>query len=428
VRGFAFIGLGILGVLTACGGSTTHSTATEDAGASTGDDAGVVAADAGVDAAPDPGSDVYPAPHHPIPQMTDLGGPVLKNIKVVTVTYVGEAERDMLRSFDDAIVQGAWWSTVSAGYGIGNGSSGGYVELPDDVSGKTIDDQDIQGKLYTLVGNGTLPKPDENTLYVLFFPAAATLTMGGSTGCTAYSWAGYHTSTGVNVNGATVEVAYAVIPDCGGGRTVTSSHEIIEAATDPHVQSQTAYYGVNLPWFGGNGGEVADVCDYGIPPTDVATGQIVSRSWSNGAAAASKDPCQPSPVGSIYFNVAIDTHEQYLTQFQIGTRMSEGYVTVHLGSSATVPLEVFSEAALPNDLQLSVSGVPQYGRLGTRTLPIVAGVTTSLSAATGRNGTHPTLTISADATTRPGQYKFVARALLDSTHYNTWPAILRVVK
>ncbi len=436
LNSLSVVSLVIVGALAACGGHTSSNagdTPSPDAGATqTNGEAGAPSPDAAApDTGPDLGSDVYPAPHHPIPLMTNLGGKVLSNVKIVTVTYVGDSERDVLRAFDDAIVKGPWWAMVSQGFGVGPGTSGGYVELDDDVSGKLLDnDADLKPYLNDLVRAGKLPAPDENTLYALYFPESTTLTLSGQSSCNDFL--AYHDSVGFSVNGATLEAAYAVMPNCGGGRTVSASHEFIEAATDAFPQGNGAWRAWNLPWFGGlSGGEVADLCEFTRSVTDSDTGQHVTRSWVNGAAAASKDPCQPAdPRQPIYFNAAVDTTETQVVTGTAGSFKSEGFVTVARGTSKDVPVQVFSEAMLPHDLALYVGGAPKRGR-GTVTdptamTPIATGVTAKLSATTGRNGTHPTLTITVDAKAPIGSYKFIVRSVLETADYRDWPAIVRV--
>ena len=436
MRSFAVLSLVVVGALAACGGHTSSSNPAapaDDAGATqtNGGDAGAAIPDAAIDTGPDLGSDVYPAPHHPIPLMTSLGGKVLANVKIVTVTYVGDAQRDMLRKFDDEIVKGPWWAMVSQGFGVGPGTSGGYVELPDDVSGKTLDNNsDLKPYLLDLVAAGKLPVPDENTLYALYFPPTTTITLSGQFSCNDFG--AYHDSSGFSVNGQTIEAAYAVMPDCGGGRTVSASHEFIEAATDAFPQGNGAWRGWNLPWFGGiSGGESADLCEFLRSVSDSDTGQSVTRSWVNGAAAASKDPCQPAdPRQPIYFNAAVDTTETQIVTTTAGSYKSEGFVTVARGTTRDVPVQVFSEAKLPHDLALYVGGAPKRVRGAptdpTVMIPIATGVTAKLSSATGHNGTHPTLTITVDPKAPTGTYKFIVRSVLETADFRDWPAMLRV--
>ena len=153
---FLVFAVGTIGSLcAACGGTSTQAFDSPDAGGDGGavDPCGDCARspevpngmptpqpDSGATIAiPDAGSG-YPAPHHPLPVIKNFGGSVLSDIKIVTVTFEGDARRDEKRNFDDKIVTSPWWSAVTRDYGINAGTSGGHVELPDDVSGTTLDD------------------------------------------------------------------------------------------------------------------------------------------------------------------------------------------------------------------------------------------------------------------------------------------------
>lgn len=431
----ARLSLVVVGTLAACGGTTegtntgnpaSGGTGTDGGAPTTGSDAGTPTADAQADA-PVMGTDTYPAPHHPLPMLKPLGGPVIKNVKIVTVTYVGEAERDALRAFDDQIVKSAWWTTVTEGLGVNAGSSGGYVELdPTPVANKTLDnDADLKPYIQKLITAGTLPAPDANTLYAIYFPQSTTITLGTDPSCQAFG--AYHDSGVFTLQGAMIEVAFAVMPNCGGGRTVSASHEFIEAASDPHPQTQTAWYAYNDAWFGAGGGENADLCQAGASYAD-PSGNRVAKVWSNVAAAASKDPCVPSDPNAIYYGAAVDTNEMFTMHDPTGgpDYQTEGFISVTAGASKSVPVDVFSQANLPHDLTIVASKGARGGDPNLST-PIATGVTATLSGSTARNGTKLTLTIATTASTPKGDHPFVVRALLSKSEFHSWPVILRVL-
>ena len=423
--------------VAACGGSTQDSppggnpSPQVDAGAPpvTGNGDGGTHADAAPDApVVDPGNDVYPAPHPPLPLLTNFGGAVLSDMKIITVTYVGNANRDSLRVFDDMIVKSPWWTSVTDGFAIHPGTSGGYAELVDDVSGKTLDnDTDLKPMIQKLVTAGKLPPPDANTLYAFYFPASTTITLQGSASCQAFG--AYHDSGPVTVGGATVEAAFAIMPDCGGGTSVSASHEFIEAATDPHPLATTTkptWYAYNDAWFGAGGGEDADLCQSRGAASE--GGHDVARAWVNSAAAASHDPCQPADPSLVYFGSAIatDTIKDIPDPTGGPNYTSDGYLVVKKGASRVVDVVLFSEKKLPHDLSVVVGKRKRNSTNPTDVTPIASGVTSTLSGATGKNGTHIALTLAVDATAAPGDYPFVVRAILETGDYHSWPAILRV--
>jgi hypothetical protein len=214
------------------------------------------------------------------------------------------------------------------------------------------------------------------------------------------------------------------------------SHEVIEAATDPGVGvGNIGWYGYNNAWFRlptapGSApmpgqGEVADVCQSSRSITD-AMGNVLSRSWVNAAAMASSDPCQPEIAGEIFYSVAVPT----TTEKQPPYPDSDGYIVVPRGTTATVDSVIFSEAKLPNDVQVSVGVRAQ----GSQTLnpAIATGITTSVTPTSGHNGVHVTLTIQVASNATAGDYgtgstaKVAVRAALSSTDHHDWPFIIRV--
>jgi len=426
-----------MAIAAACGSSSNGNNAqpaSDDAGAP-GDDAMVAAPDGddGAQGAEPPDDGPWPADHYPMPQFMNLGGKVLASPKIITVTFVGNASRDALRAFDDQLVQGSdWWKAVTQGYGVGAGTGGVYAELPDTVSSMTLDDTtQLQPMIQGWVASGALPAPDANTLYVIFFPASTNITLQGQMSCSAFG--AYHNSTSITLEGGVWDAAYAIIPDCGGGMaetTVDASHEVVEAITDPHPETNPAWYGYDDPWFRMGGttlgqGEVADVCQRAHTISD-AMGNVLSKSWVNAAAAASHDPCQPGPAGEIYYNTAVPT-----VTVDSGSvadyYKSDGYVIVKRGTTATLDAVIFSDAKLPNDLTLT-AGTRSRGALG----PIGTGINVTLSPKSGHNGTHVTVTIAVDASATAKDYAAAVRSTLTAGAdggagtYNDWPIILRV--
>lgn len=420
---------GLVFCITACGGTSTQASP-GDAGvadAATPDAGDASASDAGADAA------AYPAPHFPLPLLENHGGSVITDMKVVTVTFAGDADRDAKRAFGDSILKGPWWAAVTRGYAINAGSSGGYVELPDTVSNKTIDNEtDLIPMLKSLVAAGTLPKPDANTLYALYFPQSTSITILGLTSCqSGAGFGGYHDYAAFDVNGATVYGAYAVMADCGYGFTSVASHEFIEAATDPHPFTTATppvpftWYMYNDAWFNAGGAESADLCEGQRAAKE--GNDVVARSWVNLAAAASQDPCQPSDPAKIYFNASVETETVKGLHDPSGGPDYDGggFVVVKRGQTRQVNVVVFSEKPLPHDVTL-VAGSRVQSVDPSAVGPIADGVDAKLSTTTANNGTKLTLTLTVSANATPGDFRFYVRAILERTDYHAWPVVLRV--
>jgi hypothetical protein len=441
-RGRATIALGLALAAHACGGQTvgnSNNPQNSDDGGVTKQpppdvDASIMPKpyDAGTDASQDDGP--YPAAHYPLPMMQNLGGTVLAAPEVVTVTFKGNTNRDTERAFDDSIVTSSWWTTVTDGWGIAPGKGGVYVELDDTVSGKTLDDQnDLQPMIANWIASAAVPPPDANTVYAIYFPASTTITLQGSPSCQAFG--GYHNAApygagaldgGAGADAGGPVVAYAVLPDCGGGLTVTTSHELIEAATDPNPIGNTTWYGYDDAWWGAGGGEAADLCE-GRGTVTVGSDDV-AKSWVNKAAAASHDPCQPADPGEIFYSAAVPT--QVVSGLHDPTGgpdySADGFLLANAGDNKSIDVVVFSEAKLPNELSLVVGKRPRGATTPQQVDPIGAGVTASLSPTTGHNGTHVTLSLQIAASTAPGDYPFVVRAILNDNDYHSWPVILRV--
>jgi hypothetical protein len=450
--------LAIFGVLAVGCGSSNSAAPGKDGSSEGSTESGshdVHAGDAGSDAEVNP--DVYPAPHHPLPQVNDLGGTVLVNPVIVTVTFNDgpDGGPDPLAStfeaFGDTIVTSPWWHTVLSSYGVMQGTSGLHVRLPDTVSNQTVSDAQVQQLVQEQVAAGTFPMPSNSTLYALYFPASTTIS-DPQLGTSCVQFAGYHDDTVVTADGGAISSpAYAVINRCPQGQsalqllqetTTTASHEFAEASSDPSPEQDTAYYLTdNDAWVAygglgygnglmGVGGEIADLCSSPtIAPYSGAQagGFTVQRIWSNGAAAMSQAPCQPVDdydPPRVYYGAAVDTQTIKSPQTQ---GPSDGYVVVPHGSTKTFNVNVFSAAPLPNALNFYV-GIPKaFGETGPSDLSMMPnGVTATLSNTSGQNGTTSLLTVTVSSSAAIQDTLFVVRSVLSMTDFNDWPVILHI--
>jgi hypothetical protein len=454
------------GLFAACGSGGSPAAPSGDGG-----DAGTEAAvvEAAVDAGPDIHQDpnVYPAKHQPIPLIDYNGGPILEHIRVVTVTFTGDSRRDSLRAFDHFITSSGWWKGTAEGYCVdgglcvGDGTSAaddagpwipdgstddagdGYldVELPFDfpTTGDggfaTIDDSAFGPWLGMHIAHGDLPQPDDQTVYALYFTNTTTITLQNATSCSGFG--AYHMSAAVPGVGIP-QVAYAVIPECTffgesatnvfNSVTLAASHELAEAATDPNPETNTAFYlHSNDAWLGAlsyGGGENGDMCTYLVDPSVLESGYTVQRIWSNAAAAASKNPCQP--WDKPYFGAAVRT-----SLLPVGGHSSYGYVVVRRGQSVDAIADVFSETALPAPLVLYVGVAKGSAQTGPADVgPIdplsVNPVSVQVSQNPVNNGDGVILTFTAPSTAPTGDTRLVVRSVLQDQDYNDWPVILRV--
>jgi hypothetical protein len=133
---------------------------------------------------------------------------------------------------------------------------------------KKLKDPDIQKEIARLINTGKVPAPDADTLYMVHFPAGVSIDMEGNLSCQQFcAYHGTFMSGGKNVY-------YGVMPDFSGGcqacggtsdklqnTTIVSSHELVEAITDPAIGLANATQnGALLAWYDDQYGEIGDVC------------------------------------------------------------------------------------------------------------------------------------------------------------------------
>ncbi len=254
-----------------------------------------------------------PAPAAPA-NLVYYGGPVVPSVNVVQViwgsgTYLagitngGTHTPTRLGDFYRSVSASAYvdWlceyntptQTVARG-----GFYGAITITPSPANdGSTITDAEIQAELVAQIQAQVLPYPDGNTIYMIDFPLGKTIDDGfGDLSCQVYC--GYH-GTGV-LSGQ--YYYYAVLPDfspgsgcdvgCGTAATLfddltsVSSHEMVEAITDPAV-GQAPTLAAPLAWYDAINGEIGDICNQFessfVDPDNVTW--TVQKEWSNAFAA-----------------------------------------------------------------------------------------------------------------------------------------------
>jgi hypothetical protein len=229
--------------------------------------------------------------------------------EIVTVSYAGYPYD--VAAYAQKLVQSDWLAAVGADYGVGLGTVAGSTVL--DGGPTTITDPQIMDLLSGLIADGGIPTPNADTIYIVTFPQSTTITVNGSRSC---GFGGYHAFFAL-ADGT--PVSYAVIATCppksDGLETAEqgvqrrTSHEFIEAATDPLPGPNTEGYALidgNDAWtfcFG----EVADLCYASLDYVDSDAGFSATRVWSNSAALlGTGSPCIPAPTGEVYRNVSVD--------------------------------------------------------------------------------------------------------------------------
>jgi len=267
-----------------------------------------------------------PAPHAPFPLVTDHGGPLIKNIELVPVYFGEDPLRADLERFNRWIVGSNYWQQTGAEYGVHPGTLLPAVQF-ESVTAASISDAEIASWIDARVADGGLPKPNANTVYALFYQAGTTITSGTARSCREFG--ALHKSVSLANPTFTGNVPYAIIPRCSYSpgdelmiATNVASHEYMEAATCPLPLVDGTWFMDNSSgpleaWWGLSGPAVADLClnqSY-----DVIDGFAVNDIWSNVAAQAGNNPCQPSDPKHPFFSVSA---EETIYHAQPGTTLT----------------------------------------------------------------------------------------------------------
>ena len=181
---------------------------------------------------------------------------------------------------------------------FGRGSFVQTIQIsPAKLSG-TIDDLEIQAELEKQILAKTIPAATDNSLYMIHFPKGLKITMhdGDTVATSCQQFCAYHEGFKAKDGSA---VFYGVIPDldslacsmgCGSGGslariTVSASHEVAEALTDPFPTPGTtpAY---PQAWNTTGGEEIGDLCQANTATLQgKAASYSVQQEWDNGTNA-----------------------------------------------------------------------------------------------------------------------------------------------
>jgi hypothetical protein len=400
--------------LALCAGGCGGALDSPDGGGSP-DAAGPPAVDAAVDAT------MYPAPHPPPPQVTSPGGAVLAAPRIVPVFFSNDdaAFKAQIKDFLSKVGATNYWKAATAEYdNIGPATATAPVELTETAPAMLMD-SDIQawlaGKLNA--NDPTFPTPDANTVYALHYPAGVTISNQGFRGTTEQScqaFGGYHADLQLDANHAYAGVAYAVIPRCSqfngasgiDAVTVAESHELIEAATNPHPMLDPAYGQLDSDhfyWSSALGGaEVGDMCaqDPQAYTRFAELPYMVQRTWSNKSAMAGHDPCVPELSGQVYFNTAPVLSEMITLMTRAGAVTLPG-VQIPVGQTKTIDVDLFSDAD-PGSIWTVTASDAALLTGGQATLSLM------LDKHTGHNGDKIHLTIKTVTTARRHTFMLVS--------------------
>lgn len=223
--------------------------------------------------------------------MQYYGGFVIPNVEVFTIFYGDVPNKNRINKFYQDIVNSPyldWLNEYSTPtQKIGRGKFIGTYTYP--ALKQNLDsDTELVPLIITLIKNKRIPNITENTYYAIHVGPGITVMKSGGKSCEAYC--AFHGTFSLS-NDKLPYGYYGVMPDfsvnpcrsnCGYASTpfdiatYVSSHELVEAITDPGVGAG------NYGWYHSSGGEISDVCN------EVGTDVIyannyyhVSKQWSN---------------------------------------------------------------------------------------------------------------------------------------------------
>lgn len=238
------------------------------------------------------------------------GGPLLANVKVYAVMWgqtVDPTTQSQIGNMLAATVNSTYMDQLSeystTQQSIGRGVFGGTGVIQPTILSAVVQDQEIGPELEKQIQAGVLPAPDQNTVYLTYFPAGVTVTLGSAQSCKTFC--GYHHSYHSPMYGA---IYYGVVADlsgacsygCGGNAnafdniTIVTSHELSEAVTDPAVEP-TGNPGAPDAWNNNQGMEIGDLCNGTATTLSTSSGvsYYVQQEWLNSSRG-----CSPGPFAS----------------------------------------------------------------------------------------------------------------------------------
>ena len=314
------------------------------------------------DAAPPDAPAFAEAPHGQAPQVKSGGGAVLATPKIVPIFFTGDdAIQAQTEQFLTQLAASPYWTTTTHEYGVG-----ALTIAPTIVSTDTppTSDQMLQTWLAAQL-DGThagWPAFDPNAIYSVFLPDGVTLSTPFGDSCSAFG--AYHDEAPGTQN---TKIVYALMPRCQGGidsLTVSTSHEFIEAVTDPHPESDPGYQLVDdahIVWEFAPGGEVGDMCEFvGLAPQRLVGTFAVQRTWSNVSAAAGHDPCVPA-LSTPYVSAAPMLTDDASFDDGSGMMKTTKAVKIPVGMTKTIDIALYSDAPTADWTVKAIDAAQLYG-------------------------------------------------------------------
>lgn len=323
---------------------------------------------------------------------------MMASVRVVPVFFPNDPQQPMLLDYLAKLAASPTWAQQVSEYGVGPISVAAPVTIPT-APNADVTDADVQAFLTSsLDGSHAEWGPTDSatlatSVYLLFYPSTTTITMGSDTSCNAF--VGYHNRTaGGAIYAPVVECAVPQVPN---EPLVVAHHELLEAATDPQVDSARAYHDIDVAhifWsLPAQGAEVGDLCQAvrAGRVLDPSLGYSIPRGWSNASMKGFHDPCLPVVPNTPYF-AAIPRFDEDVPFNDSGMQVTTKGLSLHVGQAVTVDVDFLSDGPTGGPWTI-IADDALHARLG-----FPQAVSLSLDKASGENGTKVHLTVTAIAT------------------------------
>jgi hypothetical protein len=276
-----------------------------------------------------------PPMHRPFSEVPTLDGVLLSPLHLTTIVPANDAgDAPALFDFSSALRTTRWWRTVAGEYHLGDIAA--THELMGPPITADITDHEIYEYIHALVDANASLAPDGNSLYLLYLPRGIQVISEGKANTDCNTFGAYHTSYEFRGDN------WAVVQRCTEvaaveNMTVSASHEIVEAATDPGGRGyRLPEVAAEMPWtetiwnaFDRTGGtELADLCE----GTFWVEGEhVFQRIWSNAAARGGRDPCIPA-LGEPFYDSDVDQDWYPVAAGDSVTIALKGWATGRVGA------------------------------------------------------------------------------------------------
>ena len=356
-------------------------------------------------------------PHGAFPQIINASGTggVLDAPTMVPIFFANDGLQAGVENLLAQLPTSSYWSALETEYGVGPLTVAPSIVLSD-APPQTASDIDVITFIASKIGTDPAwPTPTPNTIYFIYYPASTTLTYAPSaTSCVDFD--GYHFYGQTSPN---TKFVFAVAARCNfpnitpiDDLTQTTTHELVEASTDPLLLTYSLMDSPHAAWSVFPGAEVGDLCELEELSYQRLVGtSLVARFWSNSAAAAGHDPCAPA-ISLPYFNSIPVLPDQIGIKLPGGTFLTDG-VVVPVGTSATIDVQLFSDAPT-GDWFVEADDAANFAQVSPGELAFTWDTTT------GNNGDTLHLTITRTKNGSFGNTEFVIRSFASSTIWHEY--------